>query len=378
MEICYHSTMKRTIFYLVIIFFAVGLIYIFQKVNEPVDSNLPQDEEQNTAEQESIQVVAENLKIPWGVAFLPNDEILVTERPGNLLKIGTDRAVIKIEGVRHTGEGGLLGLALHPKFSENHWVYLYLTTSEGGDLRNRVERYKLEGQTLTDWKLIIKNIPGAAVHDGGRLAFGPDGYLYIGTGDAGNGNLAQDRNSLAGKILRLKDEGSIPDDNPFNNAVYSYGHRNVQGLAWDNSGRLWATEHGRSGILSGFDELNLIEKGKNYGWPTIQGNQQKEEMVTPIINSGASDTWAPAGAAYADGSIFFGGLRGEAVFEAKLNGTKASIFTKHLYKQFGRIREVALGPDKYLYITTSNTDGRGNPVTGDDKLIRVSLDRIRR
>lgn len=378
MEICYHSTMKRTIFYLVIIFFAVGLIYIFQKVNEPVDSNLPQDEEQNTAEQESIQVVAENLKIPWGVAFLPNDEILVTERPGNLLKIGTDRAVIKIEGVRHTGEGGLLGLALHPKFSENHWVYLYLTTSEGGDLRNRVERYKLEGQTLTDWKLIIKNIPGAAVHDGGRLAFGPDGYLYIGTGDAGNSNLAQDRNSLAGKILRLKDEGSIPDDNPFNNAVYSYGHRNVQGLAWDNSGRLWATEHGRSGILSGFDELNLIEKGKNYGWPTIQGNQQKEEMVTPIINSGASDTWAPAGAAYADGSIFFGGLRGEAVFEAKLNGTKASIFTKHLYKQFGRIREVALGPDKYLYITTSNTDGRGNPVTGDDKLIRVSLDRIRR
>jgi len=370
--------MKRTIFYLVIIFFAVGLIYIFQKVNEPVDSNLPQDEEQNTAEQESIQVVAENLKIPWGVAFLPNDEILVTERPGNLLKIGTDRAVIKIEGVRHTGEGGLLGLALHPKFSENHWVYLYLTTSEGGDLRNRVERYKLEGQTLTDWKLIIKNIPGAAVHDGGRLAFGPDGYLYIGTGDAGNSNLAQDRNSLAGKILRLKDEGSIPDDNPFNNAVYSYGHRNVQGLAWDNSGRLWATEHGRSGILSGFDELNLIEKGKNYGWPTIQGNQQKEEMVTPIINSGASDTWAPAGAAYADGSIFFGGLRGEAVFEAKLNGTKASIFTKHLYKQFGRIREVALGPDKYLYITTSNTDGRGNPVTGDDKLIRVSLDRIRR
>ena len=378
MEICYHSTMKRTIFYLVIIFFAVGLIYIFQKVNEPVDSNLPQDEEQNTAEQESIQVVAENLKIPWGVAFLPNDEILVTERPGNLLKIGTDRAVIKIEGVRHTGEGGLLGLALHPKFSENHWVYLYLTTSEGGDLRNRVERYKLEGQTLTDWKLIIKNIPGAAVHDGGRLAFGPDGYLYIGTGDAGNSNLAQDRNSLAGKILRLKDEGSIPDDNPFNNAVYSYGHRNVQGLAWDNSGRLWATEHGRSGILSGFDELNLIEKGKNYGWPTIQGNQQKEEMVTPIINSGASDTWAPAGAAYADGSIFFGGLRGEAVFEAKLNGTKALIFTKHLHKEFGRIREVALGPDKYLYITTSNTDGRGNPVTGDDKLIRVSLDRIRR
>lgn len=369
--------------YLIIILLAGGLIYIFQKADEPGESNSPQDEEQNTAEQESIQIVAENLKIPWAVAFPPaspaggpDGDILVTERPGNLLKIGRDRSVIKIEGVRHIGEGGLLGLALHPKYEQNNWIYLYLTTNEGGGLRNRVERYTLHDGTLSDRKLIIENIPGASVHDGGRLAFGSDGYLYIGTGDAGTSNLAQDRNSLAGKILRVTDEGETPDDNPFNNAVYSYGHRNVQGLAWDNDGRLWATEHGRSGILSGFDELNLIEKGKNYGWPVIQGDERRDGMVTPVINSGASDTWAPAGAAYVDGSIFFGGLRGEALFEAKLDGTKVSSLTKHFYKEYGRIREVILGPEDYLYITTSNIDGRGNARAGDDKLIRVDLERL--
>ncbi|MDP3993572.1 MAG: PQQ-dependent sugar dehydrogenase [Candidatus Doudnabacteria bacterium] len=375
--------MKRSILYLIIILLAGGLIYIFQKADEPGESNSPQDEEQNTAEQESIQIVAENLKIPWAVAFPPaspaggpDGDILVTERPGNLLKIGRDRSVIKIEGVRHIGEGGLLGLALHPKYEQNNWIYLYLTTNEGGGLRNRVERYTLHDGTLSDRKLIIENIPGASVHDGGRLAFGSDGYLYIGTGDAGTSNLAQDRNSLAGKILRVTDEGETPDDNPFNNAVYSYGHRNVQGLAWDNDGRLWATEHGRSGILSGFDELNLIEKGKNYGWPVIQGDERRDGMVTPVINSGASDTWAPAGAAYVDGSIFFGGLRGEALFEAKLDGTKVSSLTKHFYKEYGRIREVILGPEDYLYITTSNIDGRGNARAGDDKLIRVDLERL--
>ena len=277
-----------------------------------------------------------------------------------------------IEGVEHVGEGGLLGMALHPQFSENRWIYLYLTTNIGNGLKNRVERYRFEGDRLSEKTIIIDNIPGAAYHDGGRIAFGPDGYLYITTGDAGSSNLAQDINLLAGKILRLKDDGSIPPDNPFGNAVWSYGHRNSQGLAWDKEGNLWATEHGRSGILSGLDELNLIEKGENHGWPVIQGDEKKEDMKSPIVQSGADETWAPAGIAFWDGSLFFGGLRGESLYEATiLNGNKVALKAR-FRQEFGRIRAVILGADGYLYITTSNTDGRGDPNPNDDKIIRIN------
>ncbi len=277
-----------------------------------------------------------------------------------------------IDGVEHVGEGGLLGMTLHPRFSENQWVYLYLTTKNGEGLINRVERYRFGRDRLTEKTTIIDNIPVAANHDGGRIAFGSDGYLYITTGDAGKSNLAQDIYSLAGKILRLKDDGSIPPDNPFGNAVYSYGHRNSQGLAWDNKGRLWATEHGRSGVLSGLDELNLIEKGKNYGWPVIQGDEIKTGMESPVVQSGAAETWAPAGATFWDGSVFFGGLRGEALYEAKTTSERKVSLKIHFRKEFGRIRAVVLGPDGYLYITTSNTDGRGEPRASDDKIIRVN------
>lgn len=321
-----------------------------------------------------FEIVADNLQIPWEVAFLPDGDILVTERPGTLKRIGKERRAYAIEGVEHVGEGGLLGMTLHPKFSENRWLYLYLTTKAGDGLQNRVERYRLEGNRLSEKTIILNNIPGAAYHDGGRIAFGPDGYLYITTGDAGNSNLAQDINSLAGKILRLKDDGSIPTDNPFNNAVYSYGHRNSQGLAWDSKGRLWATEHGRSGVLSGLDELNLIEKGKNYGWPVIQGDEARTGMESPVAQSGPDETWAPAGAVFWDGSIFFSGLRGESLYEAKiLEGNKVSLRV-HFRQEFGRIRAVVLGTDGHLYITTSNTDGRGEPRSNDDKIIRINLD----
>ena len=277
-----------------------------------------------------------------------------------------------IEGVEHKGEGGLLGMVLHPRFSENRWIYLYLTTKNDSGLINRVERYRFEKDRLAEKKIIIDNIPGASYHDGGRIAFGPDNYFYITTGDAGNSNLAQDINSLAGKILRLKEDGSIPKDNPFGNAVYSYGHRNSQGLAWDNQGRLWATEHGRSGVLSGLDELNLIEKGKNYGWPEIQGDEKKTGMETPIVQSGADETWAPAGMAYWNGSLFFAGLRGESLYEVKILDNNKVSLKAHFRREFGRIRTVVLGPDGYFYITTSNTDGRGDPKPNDDKIIRIN------
>jgi glucose/arabinose dehydrogenase len=329
-------------------------------------------EEFGKDEENIFEVVADNLQIPWEIAFLPNGDLLVTERPGTLKRIGKESRVYVIEGVRHIGEGGLLGMALHPQFSENRWIYLYLTTSIGDGLKNRVERYRFEEDRLSEKTIIIDNIPAAAYHDGGRIAFGLDGYLYITTGDAGSSKLAQDINSLAGKILRIKDDGSIPPDNPFGNAVWSYGHRNSQGLAWDNRGRLWATEHGRSGIRSGLDELNLIEKGKNYGWPVIQGDERKAGMETPIIQSGPDETWAPAGIVYWNGSLFFGGLRGQSFYEAKIFDDDKILLKAHFRQEFGRIRAVVMGPDGYFYIATSNTDGRGDPKPNDDKIIRIN------
>jgi len=338
-------------------------------------------------EKPKFEVIAQNLAIPWEIAFLAEGELLVTERPGRLLKIGKDRTIIPIEGVRHAGEGGLLGMALHPRFSENRWLYLYLTAAAGDGLVNRVERYRLKDNQLSERTIIIDDIPGAAYHDGGRIAFGPsfapagasegapDYYLYITTGDATRSDLAQDKESLAGKILRLKDDGSIPPDNPFHNAVWSYGHRNSQGLAWDDKGRLWATEHGRSGLLSGLDELNLIEKGKNYGWPKIQGNEQRESMRRAVINSGPKETWAPASAVFYNGRVFFTGLRGETLYEAIITSEgKVASLKKHFVKQFGRLRALALGPDGFFYLSTSNTDGRGEPNAGDDKIIRIRPD----
>ncbi len=318
--------------------------------------------------QKDIEIIAENLNIPWEIAFLPDGELLVTERTGNLLKINS-KAIIPIEGVRHIGEGGLLGLALHPKFTENHLIYLYHTTQSGNNITNVVERYRLENNQVTDKKIILQGIGGAANHDGGRIAFGPDGYLYITTGDAQNEQDSQRTSSLNGKILRIKDDGSIPSDNPFGNAIYSYGHRNPQGLAWDHQGNLWATEHGRSGILSGFDELNKIEKGKNYGWPIIQGEQTKTGMLSPVIQSGATTTWAPSGAAFYNGKIFFSGLRGETLYTYDIANKSLQTYLKG---QLGRIRAVVLGPDNNLYITTSNRDGRGTIKAGDDKIIRVN------
>jgi len=358
-------------------FYAPTETKLFQGVTE--------NEVDDEAEVKDIEVIAEGLAIPWEIAFLPDGDILVTERPGTLKKIGSDGIIITIEGVEHIGEGGLLGMALHPDFEKTRWLFLYFTTKRGDALINRVERYRFDGNRLFEKTTIIDGIPGAVYHDGGRIAFGPasvpvgtsagrpDYYLYITTGDAGNSNLAQDTRSLAGKILRLRDDGSIPEDNPFGNAVWSYGHRNPQGIVWDDTGRLWATEHGRSGILSGLDELNFIEKGENYGWPTIQGDERREGIRSPVIHSGPDETWAPAGAVYMDGSIFFAGLRGESIYKARISqdGGVSSV-TNHFRGKFGRLRAIQIGRDGFLYITTSNTDGRGEIRPGDDKIIRIN------
>lgn len=371
--------MRQRLVLVLIVVILLGLViffsrdFLFKQVFRPRSTWV--EEGIIREEGEGVQIVAENLVIPWEIVFLPHNEILVTERGGRLLRIGEDKQVIEVQGVEPIGEGGLLGMALHPDFENNSLLYLYLTSRTNGELVNRVERYRLEGERLLEKTIILEGVSGAAVHDGGRIEFGPDGFLYITTGDAGRQELAQDKSSLNGKILRLKDDGSIPADNPFNDEIYSWGHRNPQGLAWDEEGRLWATEHGPSGLQSGFDELNFIEKGKNYGWPVIKGEETREGMVSPVRQSGSTDTWAPAGMVFWDGSLFFSGLRGEALYEYKIKEEELKI---HFREEFGRIRAVVLGPDGFLYITTSNRDGRGIPQETDDKLIRINLDIFRR
>ncbi|MCC7289867.1 PQQ-dependent sugar dehydrogenase [bacterium] len=325
--------------------------------------------EEIPVEDRGVETVATNLTIPWEIAFLPNGDMLVTERPGNLLKIRKDRTVTKISEVVHIGEGGLLGMALHPDFEKNSYIYLYMTVQPDGTLINQVNRYELKGDKLVNRDIILNNLPASKNHDGGRIKFGPDGKLYITVGDAEERERAQEINFLGGKILRVNDSGSVPSDNPFpNSPVYSYGHRNPQGLAWDNQGRLWSTEHGRSGITSGFDELNLIEAGKNYGWPIIEGSQTQEGMESPTLHSTANITWAPSGLAFVDGNLYFPGLRGETLYKTEV----APISLEEKFSRvYGRLRGVTVGPDGFLYFMTSNQDGRGSPSQSDDMILKV-------
>jgi glucose/arabinose dehydrogenase len=328
------------------------------------------------AQNKDISVVADGLQVPWGLAVLPDNELLVTERPGTLTHLSPGRQHYQVKGVAPTAEGGLLGLALDPRFSENHQIYMYMTTKDGDTLTNQIERYTYADDQLSNRQVIFGGIPGSNVHDGGRLAFGPDGYLYATTGDANNQESAQDKTSLSGKILRLTTDGQPAPGNPFGTAIYSYGHRNPQGLAWDEKGQLWETEHGRSVTASGYDELNLIRAGANYGWPVIQGDDAQAGMVSPVAQSGPDTTWAPSGMAYADGSLFFGGLRGQALFEAKVQPDNSVKLRKHYTKQYGRLRTVISSGD-YLYVTTSNTDGRGTPKQGDDKILKIRVSSIK-
>jgi glucose/arabinose dehydrogenase len=318
-----------------------------------------------------VEVAATGLFVPWDVVFLPDGDTLVPERSGTLRRLGKNPGVMTVPAVQDGGEGGLMGVALHPSFAQNNLIYVYFTTNQNGQ-KNRVARFKLNGNELTEQVNIIDNIPSAIYHDGGRIAFGPDGMLYITTGDANNANLAQNLSSLAGKTLRLTPDGQVPADNPFGTAVWSYGHRNSQGIAWDHLGRMWQTEHGRSGATTGFDELNLIEKGGNYGWPVIQGNDTRAGMITPVFNSGANETWAPAGITFAHSSLFFGGLLGSSLYQARIepNGNVAGIQT-HLKGKFGRLRAVVAHPDGSLYVSTSNRDGRGTVRAGDDKILKI-------
>ncbi|MFQ6059037.1 MAG: PQQ-dependent sugar dehydrogenase [Anaerolineae bacterium] len=339
--------------------------------------------------QPGVEVVASNLEVPWALAFAPDDRLFFTERPG--------RVRVMVEGqlrrepvaelpVAAVGEAGLMGLALDPDFASNGYLYVMYTYRADGGLRNRISRLTLRGDRAGDEVVLLDGIPGAGIHDGGRLKFGPDGKLYATTGDAANGELAQRLDSLAGKVLRLNPDGSVPNDNPFpGSPVYSYGHRNPQGLAWQPAtGALFITEHGPSGEmgLCCRDEINLIEPGANYGWPLVTEAPGDPRFVDPVLHSGL-DTWAPAGAAFYGngealapwrGNLFFGALRGQHLHRLVLGGPQLQqvVAEERLFEgEYGRIRDIVLGPDGYLYFTTSNRDGRGRPAPDDDRILRI-------
>lgn len=373
--------MSKYLIYLILLVLLIGASGLFfnQMPNEipdqVADEKLLMISKDKVVTEISPQIVAQDLEIPWDIAFLPDGRLLVSERIGRLsiLTLSGAKKIIHEQAVRETGEGGLLGIVLHPNFVTNHYVYLYFTSAiKDQETKNRVERYQLIGDKLTDRLVLVDDIPGAIYHDGGRMAFGPDGFLYITTGDATRPTIAQDKNSLGGKILRLNDDGSIPVANPFASPVYSLGHRNPQGLTWDKEGRLWSTEHGRSGLKSGLDEINLIKLGGNYGWPDSEGDKVEIGTEAPILHSGADVTWAPASVVFLDASLFFGALAGEALYEARLSNGEIVELKRHLYQQYGRIRTVKVGPDGWLYLLTSNRDGRGRVQVGDDKIIRLN------
>ncbi len=336
----------------------------------------------------SVDVFISNLDVPWAIDFAPDGRIFITERAGSIriAKDGRlqDEPWMTLE-VMQIGESGLLGLALDPDFEKNRYVYAAYTYGVGNELKNRLVRLKEDvasGKGVFD-KILIDDMEGNVYHDGARVKFSPDGKLYVTMGEAGRPQLAQDLSSLNGKILRINSDGTIPSDNPFpNSPIYSYGHRNPQGLDWEpGTGRLYETEHGPSGVPGGRDEVNYIEPGKNYGWPVISGNETREGMESPVIQSGMSETWAPSGATFVTkgvwaGSFLFGGLRGESLYRLVLdknNPRQYVAFERYFSGEYGRLREIVEGPDGALYVLTNNRDGRGNPRTGDDKLIRIVI-----
>jgi glucose/arabinose dehydrogenase len=334
--------------------------------------------------QVDVETVAENLEIPWAISFAPDGRIFFTERVGNLRVI--ENGQLNLDPVTSidvgSGEGGLLGLALDPSFEQNHYLYLYYTYFEFPFTYNKVVRYTEKDNALTDEIILVDKIPGAAWHDGGRLKFGPDEKLYITTGDAGNADSAQDLNSLGGKILRINPDGTVPSDNPFSDSlIFSYGHRNPQGIDWDPvTGKLVISEHGPSGER-GFahDEINVIEPGKNYGWPKVIGDEQESDLINPILHTG-DETWAPSGASFYDSNnipewenkYFVATLRGTHLRMLDLDLEENQVISSEvILSNLGRLRDVSMGPDGSLYIMTSNRDGRGAPAENDDRILRI-------
>ncbi|MBC7911101.1 MAG: PQQ-dependent sugar dehydrogenase [Pyrinomonadaceae bacterium] len=337
-----------------------------------------------------VETVIGGLTVPWSIVFTPDGRMIFTERPGRVrvYEKGSLRPepLYAVQDVEAKGESGLMSLALHPEFAKNKFLYLAYAYDSNNQTLVRVVRFRETGTGLVEPKLIIENIPAEQYHAGTRLRFGPDGKLYITTGDAGKRELAQRLDSFAGKTLRLNDDGTAPADNPFvgqQNArpeIWSYGHRNAQGLDWQpGTNLMFQSEHGPSTFDGppGGDEVNIVERGKNYGWPVIHHTEKREGMESPLLEY--TPAVAPASGTFYRGkafpqftnNFFFGCLRGEAIMRVELDGRRVVNQEKLLLKQYGRIRDVAEGPDGALYFSTSNKDGRGTPAKDDDRIMRL-------
>ncbi|MBN7773957.1 PQQ-dependent sugar dehydrogenase [Clostridium aminobutyricum] len=340
------------------------------KVQSMVSGEIPYD----------IEVIAENLYIPWAIALSDEGRLYVTERSGAVRVIEDgilqEQPLITFQiPFVSRGEGGLMGIALDPDFAQNHYLYVMSSYLEGNQVYNRVIRLLEENNQAVIDRVLLDKIPAGQFHNGGRIKVGPDRKLYITTGDADVSELAQDFNSMAGKILRINLDGTIPEDNPFaGSPVYSIGFRNSQGLAWNTENMLYATDHGPIA----HDEVNHILPGANYGWPLVQGDESSAELEIqkPLIQSG-EDTWAPSGIAYINqgpwqGKLLVAALRGEQLLVLSLNedGTEVEKIESVLQNEYGRLREVIQAEDGSIYLTTSNRDGRGYLNQNDDKIIR--------
>ncbi|MEU3599430.1 PQQ-dependent sugar dehydrogenase [Streptomyces sp. NPDC006798] len=320
--------------------------------------------------------VAKGLKSPWGAVALPDGDLLVSSRDeGTVSRVDTETGKVteigSVPGVAPSGEGGLLGLALSPSFAADRQVYAYFTTeSDNRVARLRYDERRPAGQQLGAPDTVLRDIPKGVVHNGGRIAFGPDKMLYAGTGEAGEVGLSQDPESLGGKILRMTPDGRPAPDNPTpGSLVYSLGHRNVQGLAWDDGKRLWAAEFGQNT----WDELNLIQPGKNYGWPKAEGKKGDPAFVDPVAQWKTEEA-SPSGIAFAEGSIWMAGLRGERLWRIPLAGPAPSAKPQaFLEGEHGRLRTVLAAGGSQLLLITSETDGRGAPAVDDDRILRLSI-----
>ncbi|WP_435744997.1 PQQ-dependent sugar dehydrogenase [Microbacterium sp. PMB16] len=310
--------------------------------------------------------IATDLDVPWSVAFHEGTALISERDSARIVELDADgdvREVGVVDGVAAAGEGGLLGIAVHDAY-----LYAYFTAAA----ENRIERFALTGDAgslaLGQSEPVISGMDAAGNHNGGRIAFGPDGMLYATVGDAGEPQSAQDLESLSGKILRLTPEGQVPDDNPFEGSpVYSYGHRNPQGIAWDGEGTLYASEFGQDT----WDELNVIEAGGNYGWPDVEGIADRDGFVDPV-QQWTPDEASPSGIAVVDGAVYIANLRGERLRTVPLSDLTAS--QEYFVGDLGRLRDVVVAPDGALWMLTNNTDGRGDAAAGDDRVVRIPLD----
>lgn len=346
--------MKRETVIIIVFIFLIVISALYFIIPKPTNQQGYQTE-----------ILVQDLNTPWAIDFLPDGKMIFTERGGkvNIFDNGTTKMVGNIN-VTQIGESGMLGIAVDPEFNTNKFIYLYYTGANG----NRISRFVLN-RTLQNETVLIDRIPTAQIHNGGRLKFGLDGKLYATTGDATNNQSAQDINSLGGKILRINKDGSVPSDNPFGNYVYSYGHRDPQGITWNPSTHeMYESEHGATMN----DEINIITKGGNYGWPLYQGNESAPGYIKPLVVY-TNFTLAPSGIDYYNGALYIAGLRGSQLRKITLSVDGNSITGEEsLFTNLGRIREVVMH-DGYIYIATSNRDRRGIPQAGDDKIISIKI-----